>query len=195
MELSRRDALRRIALGGAAASSASLWFEALAEAAAQHAAHARPAKAVAAWTPKVLSPEQNKAVIALAELIIPRTDTPGATDAHVNQIIDQSLVAASDADRQRFLDGLTWMDQRTRRDHGTALADTPAAQQVALLTTISRTESSPENQPGVEFFQALKAMTVSAYYNTEIAMREEIGDDLQMVFTEFPGCTHPEHLS
>jgi hypothetical protein len=45
----------------------------------------------------------------------------------------------------------------------------------------------------VEFFQAVKSLTITGYYTSEVGMRNELGDDGQLFFTEFKGCTHPEH--
>ena len=49
------------------------------------------------------------------------------------------------------------------------------------------------DQIGVDFFQSIKSMTITGYYTSEIGLRQELGDDGQLFFTEFKGCTHPEH--
>jgi gluconate 2-dehydrogenase gamma chain len=194
-ELNRRGALKRIAMGSAAAMTSPLWVGALVSAAEQHAAHYQQAAAKAApWVPKALSPAQNQAVIALSEAIIPQTDTAGAAKAGVNQFIDAVIADASPADRQKFLDGLAWIDARSQRDAGTPFAWATPEQQTALLTAISRPGTpSPEDAPGAEFFAAIKSLTITGYYTSEVGMREEMGDTGQMFFIEYPGCTHAEH--
>jgi gluconate 2-dehydrogenase gamma chain len=193
-ELNRRSALKRIAVGSAAAVTAPLWVEALVSAAGQHAAHYQQAAAkAAAWVPKVLSPAQNQAVIALSEAIIPQTDTAGAAKAGVNQFIDAVIADASAGDRQKFLDGLTWIDARSQRDAGAPFARASAEQQTALLSAHSTTTPSPQDAPGVEFFTAVKSLTITGYYTSEVGMREEMGDTGQMFFIEYPGCTQAEH--
>lgn len=193
--VSRRDALKRLAVGGAAAATAPLWVEALVSAAGQHAAHYHQAAARAApWVPKVLSPAQNQAVISLSEAIIPQTDTAGAAKAGVNQFIDAVIADASPADRQKFLDGLAWIDARSQRDAGAPFAKATVEQQTALLTAISVTGTpAPDDAPGAEFFTAIKSLTITGYYTSEVGMREEMGDTGQMFFLEYPGCTHAEH--
>lgn len=58
---------------------------------------------------KVFSPEETKRVSTLVDLIIPRTDTPGASDAHVPEFIDRKL--AMDASlKEKFLAGLRGFD-------------------------------------------------------------------------------------
>jgi hypothetical protein len=192
MTVTRRDALKKIAAGGAAAATSVFWVDALASAAEQQAVHHHAAMAAAAgpWTPKVLSPAQNQAVVTLAEIIIPETETPGATKANVNQFVDWVLATASDADRQQFLESLTWLDGHVAEAHNTTFSKATPEIQLAVVTALS--QMTP-GTPGGDFFKAIKSLTVTGYYTSEIAMREEIGDDGNMFFTEFTGCTHPEH--
>ena len=193
--VSRRDALRKIAVGGAVAVTSPLWVEALVAAAGQHAAHYQALAAKAApWVPKALSPAQNQAVIALSEAIIPQTTTAGAAKAGVNQFVDAVIADASAADRQKFLDGLAWVDARSARDAGAPFAKATPPQQTALLTALSTAaDPSPEDRPGVEFFKAIRSLTITGYYTSEVGMREEMEDNGNMFFLEFPGCTHEAH--
>lgn len=196
-DVTRRDALRKIAVGGAAAATAPFWVESLASAAEQHAAHYQATAARAAkWVPKVLTPAQNATVVALAERIIPQTDTAGATKANVNQFIDAVLADAPADNRKKFVDGLAWIDERSQRDAGAPFVKATPEQQTALLTALSTARSpAPADQPGVDFFKAIKSLTITGYYTSEVGTREEMGDDGNMFFLEFKGCTHPQHKS
>jgi hypothetical protein len=62
----------------------------------------------------VLTPRQNDAVIALTELIIPATDTPGAKAALVNRFVDHVLSTADTKESSEFIRGLAWLDDRCR---------------------------------------------------------------------------------
>jgi hypothetical protein len=62
-----------------------------------------------AYTVKVFSPEEMKRVAELVDLIIPRTDTPGASDVHVPEFIDRKLSLDS-ALKDRFMTGLRGFD-------------------------------------------------------------------------------------
>lgn len=196
-EVDRREALRRIAAGAIGAASTPLWVASLsAQARAEAHAHAAAsaAGAQAAWTPAVLTPHQNEAVIALSELIIPETDTPGAKAALVNRFVDRVLSTASSAERDQFLQGLTWLDDRCRARVGKDVAAATSAELTALLTPLAEEGTRPvEDAPGVAFFHAIKSMTISGYYTTEIGLRQELGEDGRMVLPSFEGCTHPEH--
>ena len=62
-----------------------------------------------AYTTRVFSADEMKRVAALVDLIIPRTDTPGASDAHVPEFIDRKL-SLDPALKERFLNGLRAFD-------------------------------------------------------------------------------------
>jgi Gluconate 2-dehydrogenase subunit 3 len=196
-EVNRREALRRIAVGGAVVAAAPLWVDNLLAISDQHAAHraAAPSSATAQpYIPKVLNAHQNETVTVVSELIIPSTDTPGATAAKVNEYIDAVLADAPPADRDTFLQGIAWLDMRSEQRFNRQFVNAPAEQQIDLLTSLSAaTAPQPDDKPGVAFFQAIKGMTITGYYTSEVGLRQEIGDDGAVFFTEFKGCTHPEH--
>src|SRR5579863_10707704 len=70
------------------------------------------------WKPSCLDDHQNETLIALTELIIPATDTPGAKAAHVNRYLDLFLRDGVVAQREEFLEGLNWLDGYAIREHG-----------------------------------------------------------------------------
>ena len=193
----RREALRRIAAGAVGAAAMPRWVESLsAHARVQAHAHAADAALAApAWTPAVMTARQNEAIIALTELIIPETDTPGARAALVNRFVDRALSTAPAAEREQFLQGFAWLDARCRTSFGKDLVETTAAEHTTLLTPFAADgPHSADDAPGVAFFRALKSMTISGYYTTEIGLRRELGEDGRMVLAAFEGCTHPEHM-
>jgi hypothetical protein len=195
--LNRRDALRRLVVAGAGVVTTPLWVEALGALARDQAPHVHTAASAAAaagpWSPKVLSAHQDEVLTTLCELIIPETDTPGAKAAQVNRFIDGVLQEATSSERDAFLKGLTWLDARSTALFGKDVLSATSDQQIALLTRVSSASGGPEEQTGADFFTALKSMTITGYYTTPIGLRQELGDDGQLVLAEFKGCTHPEH--
>jgi len=98
--IDRRTALRRLTSTGVALAASASWVDALAALARQQAPHAHATIAAAAqtatgWKAKVLNAHQLRTVGILSELIIPKTDTPGAMDVHVDRFIDTVLAEAS----------------------------------------------------------------------------------------------------
>jgi hypothetical protein len=194
----RRDALRKLAAAGIGTVLAPAWVErlaALAHARAKAPQHLGSVEqALKPWVPKVLTAHQNTTVTAIAEMIIPATDTPGAAAAKVNEFIDAVIEDAHEAERKEFFAGLTWVDTRSRELFGADVVDCAPDQQTALLTIISSGKNTAlADRAGVGFFQAIKAMTITGYYNSEVGMREELQDDGNLFFADDPGCVHPEH--
>ena len=195
-DISRRRALTQLVAGVVGATSMPLWVESLvAHAHAEAHTHAAQAAAgAAAWSPSVLTPRQNDAVIALTEIIIPATDTQGAKAALVNRFVDHVLSTADATERSEFIQGLTWLNDRCRARTSKDVADASGEELTALLTPLAAESTAPaDDAPGVAFFRAIKSMTITGYYTTEIGLRQELGDDGRMMLGAFEGCTHPEH--
>ena len=192
--MDRREALRRMVLGPVGAVCAATWVDSLTELALASAAPGQAAAGAAAWTPRVFTAHQDATVIEISELIIPQTETAGARAAQVNRFIDAVLEDAPDAERESFLRGLAWLDRRSRALSGADFIDLPVEVQVALLTAVStRDGADAADREGVEFFEAIKRLTITGYYTSEAGIREELGDDGTLYFSGVEGCTHPEH--
>jgi len=147
---------------------------------------------VAAWKPKILDAHQDRTVTMLAELIIPRTDTPGATDAQVNRYIDQMLSGSPVSRREDFVQGLAWLDGHCLNNHGAPFADLKPDEQVAILRKLSSPGAAADLGPGVRFFRTIKGMTSTGYYTSKAGMEDELGWGKNPA-TEPEGCTHAEH--
>jgi hypothetical protein len=195
--IARRDALRSLAAGGLGAAVSAQWVEELCAIARQQAVHAHAmvaasSQAATAWAPKALNTHQLDTVAMLGELIIPQTETPGAKATLVDRFIDSVLAEAPRAERNGFLKGLGWMDARSKVLFGKDVLSITSAQQTELLTRLSAANSREEGA-GIDFFNAIKSMTITGYYTSEVGLRQELGDDGVLAQATFTGCTHPEH--
>jgi hypothetical protein len=195
--IGRRQAIRSLASGALATVASASWVESL-TALARQQAHAHAATAIIAaqnWAPRTLTPPQNELVVALSELIIPATETPGAKAANVNRFVDQVLTDAEPKVRASFVQGLTWIDARSRElFKAKDFLGASAEQQTTLLTRLSAEGNPNKEEPiGRDFFQAIKSMTINGYYMSEIGLRKELGDSGQLFLPQFQGCDHPEH--
>ncbi len=121
----------------------------------------------AAWTPAFFDAHQNETVVALTDLLIPATDTPGAKAALVNRHLDHLLDASPFAEQERFLDGLSWLDGDAIQRHGKPFTRCSEPQQIAMLEALDSGSG-----PGHEFFRLAKRLTAELYYATEIGFGE-----------------------
>ena len=193
-DINRRQVLTQLVAGAVGVVSMPLWVESLcARARAEAHTHAAQA-AAAAWSPSILTPRQNDAIVALTELIIPATETPGAKAALVNRFVDRILSTADAKERTEFIQGLTWLDDRCRARVGKDIAGATEAELTSVLTPLAaEAKVATDDAPGVAFFRAIKSLTITGYYTSEIGLRQELGDDGRMMLGAFEGCTHSEH--
>jgi len=143
------------------------------------------------WKPQVFDRHQNQTVIALTDLLIPTTDTPGAKALSANRYIDLFLADGPDSERVRFLEGLSWLDGYAIGKYSRPFATLSVDQQTVILKTFDVNEE-PGVEPGNRFFRMVKSMTTLVYYNTRAGFDEmNKGGRVPASF----GCHHPEHAS
>src|SRR5437763_13104543 len=85
------------------------------------------------YTPKILKPDQMEWVAKLVDLIIPRSDTPGASDDGVPVFIDRVL-KRDGARRKAYVDGIERLDSAAKKKFKAPFRGLNAAQQTELLT-------------------------------------------------------------
>jgi hypothetical protein len=66
------------------------------------------------WKAAFLSDQQNETLIALNDVIIPATGTPGATEALVNRYLDLLLSVQPGEFQQQFVDALSFIDSQSQ---------------------------------------------------------------------------------
>ncbi|MFO1451714.1 MAG: gluconate 2-dehydrogenase subunit 3 family protein [Opitutaceae bacterium] len=152
--LSRREAIRRATLLVGVALTPSLLAGALRAQAAPPGAPAR-----------VLTPAQLETVTAIADRILPRTDTPGASDVGVPAFIDLMLADyLTVEERTVFVTGLAQLDNTCRTRHGAGFAQlTPARQDEQLLALAEASKSGIRT-----FLHLVREATIVGYFTSEV---------------------------
>ncbi|MCE2423146.1 MAG: gluconate 2-dehydrogenase subunit 3 family protein [Gemmatimonadetes bacterium] len=140
--------------------------------------------------PATLTPAQARTLTALAEVIIPRTDTPGASEAGVTAFVDALLTGWLDApDRDRFLAGLDAVGRTARAAHAVDFADCTLAQQTALVARmdedLDRLRRDPDEDERRTFFYDMKRFTLAGYFTSEPGLRS-LG--YRIIPGAFEGC-------
>jgi hypothetical protein len=122
----------------------------------------------------ILSSTEVAEVRALANTILPETDTPGAEQAGAADFIEAALAGYDRDQRELYHHGLADVGARTRRmfPPSRAFADLSSSQQTALLKTIEKTE----------FFEKLRTHTILAYFGNPEFGWKLLGRDPAMHF-------------
>jgi len=135
------------------------------------AAVARPRKA---GPPELLTPAELALTGVLAELIIPRTDTPGALAVGAHRTIDHLLHACATATQQAgYRAGLTRIEAVALAQAGKPFAVLPSPRQTALLHRLDA-GADPFTAADREFFRQLKGYVAFAYYTSEAGATREL---------------------
>jgi hypothetical protein len=178
--LSRRDTVRALASIAALPFLGAFGCDQLVEVGRRAHALADRRRSGASPVPlRALTAAEYDIVAQAAERIIPRTATPGATDARVADFIDVMLADWYDVpDGERFKSGLGELDNRARNLAGSTLANTPDRQQTEVLEPLDR-ELHRRRRSGAagaddHWFAMLKHLTIWGYYTSRPGIVEEL---------------------
>jgi gluconate 2-dehydrogenase gamma chain len=161
--MDRREALKRTALlmGGVVSAPAIMGI-----------LKGCTAKPGIDWKPVFLTEDQASVVTQVAEIIIPRTDTPGAKDVGVPSFIDQILKEVYSAEDQKFFtDGLLAFNEEAKKEHGDFFAALADEDQVALVRKVHdqavEAERATDPAPKRPFILAMKELTMLGFFTSE----------------------------
>ena len=134
--MNRREALQQVAwlMGGAISAPAVVGF-----------LNGCTAKQEENWKPVFLTPERATLVAEVTEIMIPRTDTPGAKDIGIAALIDQMLKDVyPKTDQDRFVAGLDAFDAQARTEFGSPFLKLGNDKQKDMIRTVTETAMAAE---------------------------------------------------
>jgi hypothetical protein len=190
--MNRREAIRLLAAGATVPLVPGSLLAALREARALVGTQV---------VPRTLNSHQNATVKTMAEMIIPRTETPGATDVGASEFIDLMLTEwYDDGERNRFLNGLADVDTRSRTLFGEEFIGCSLAQQAEILTELGEkmteeterardkasADSGSEPEANESFYSMLRRLTLTAYYTSEAGATGEL--HFEIIPGRYDGC-------
>jgi gluconate 2-dehydrogenase gamma chain len=139
--------------------------------------------------PVDLFDERQRALCAaIAETIIPRTETPGAIDAGVPKFIE--LIAQdwyTNDERERFLQGISELDDSAQQQHNASFDTLLPAQQIAMLEAAESAASDSSwyalggaltgSASDVPFICQIKELTAWGFFTSEVGMTQVLRYD------------------
>jgi hypothetical protein len=147
--------------------------------------------------PRTLNAHQTATVKMMAEIILPRTDTPGATDVGTSEFIDLMLTEWYDEeDRTRFLNGLGEVDLRMKALFGKNFIDGTPDQQAEILAWLGQKMTAAADRLSArrgstlgsskDFYPMFRTLTLTAYYTSEAGATGEL--HFQVIPDSHEGC-------
>ncbi len=135
------------------------------------------------------SDSQRQVVAAMAEVIIPRTETPGALDAGVPHFVE--LMVAdwfNDQEREIFMVGLEDMETRIPREYGNTFEKLPTSQQLAIMESMENAaaDSSWYRQGNTRrafvgdapFICQMKELTAWGFFTSEVGATQVLRSNM-----------------
>jgi hypothetical protein len=157
--LNRRELLQRVAvlLGSALSAPAALGV-----------LNGHSATSAKDYAPRFLTVEELALVAVVADIMLPRTDTPGANDVGVPAFIDTLLADVyQPADKERYRTGLRAFDAMAKETRGQAFTMLSANIQ-QMLVQQAHTSEIAAHTTDRPFMLMTKELTLLGFFTSEI---------------------------
>jgi hypothetical protein len=134
---------------------------------------------------RALSAPQLAQVRALADAILPRTDTPGALDVGAPEFVDLLLAEwYPEAERTQLLAGLDALDAKCREAQGKPFADLEISGRLAFLATVDTAMGDPGTLG--DSYQRIKHQLIFGFLTSKPIAA--IVDTTPIIPGRFDGC-------
>lgn len=160
-KINRREALKRVGylLGGAVSAPVALGF-----------LNGLKAEPGLAWNPEFFNEEQSKTIELVADLIMPKTDTPAASELGVPKFIEDMVSKVwSKRERDHFMEGFEFFLVRADDDLRGPFYKASSTMQRAFVNKCHRQifegEIDWSKRP---FLWSMKELTITGYCTTEV---------------------------
>lgn len=184
MTMSRRELIKKISLAAGGILSAST-VSAILSGCENKTLSAGKAQAISKLLPK----EQSATISRLVDIILPRTDTPGALDENIPAFIG-SIVSDVFASKEQdaFFNGLLSLDSMSISQHGKHFVELTTADQEALAVRVNLAMTTKEPiefkgvsekafQNALNTFGVIKELTLLGFFSSKVGATEVLHYD------------------
>lgn len=129
------------------------------------------------WTPEFFSEVEARTISTLVDMILPRTDTPGALDVKVDLFIDKVIARTFDGTgQQQIRDEIAAFNANCQNDYRGVFTDLMDLEREAVLRGLEKTSGkfsrgvwgqAVGKQEPIGFYRSLKSMAIWAYFTSE----------------------------
>jgi hypothetical protein len=143
------------------------------------------------WKPSFFTEDEAQTISTLVDMILPRTNTPGALDVHVDVFIDKVIAQSYDEDGQKNMrKDITSFNKDCKEKFGAVFHELTEDKRIAVLEAAEKSngkfnpgiwgKSIGEQEP-IGFYRSIKATAIWAYMTSE-----EIGKNV-LSYDPIPG--------
>lgn len=148
------------------------------------------------WTPAFFLKAQVNTIAAIAEHILPKTDTPGAKDVLVHRFMDKLIAECYEANAQmKFLSGLEEFQSYCKEHTGNTFEECSieekdiilaAKEEIPYLPAMYLWGNKIKEEGDVSFYHQVKGLTLFGYFSSEEVGKNVLNYD--PVPGKFVGC-------
>lgn len=143
------------------------------------------------WRPEFFTEEEAKTIALLIDMILPRTETPGALDVKADIFIDKVIAQTyNTADQVKMREEIAKFNVDCKSNYGDIFINLKGPDRIKVLNEAEK--NSRKFNPGVwgtsigeqgpiAFYRAMKSMAIWAYFTSE-----EIGENV-LSYDPIPG--------
>lgn len=148
------------------------------------------------YQPLFFTKEEAQFISKLVDIILPRTDTPGALDVKADIFMDKVFAKTNDASQQKKIRSeMAQFNENCKKNHGAVFIDLEKDQQEEVLKAAEASSgkfnggvwgTAVGKQEPVGFYRSIKSMAIWAYLTSE-----EIGKNVlsyDPIPGEYKGC-------
>ena len=148
------------------------------------------------WVPSFFTQEEGVVLTALVDIIIPKTDTPSASQVNVPEFIDSYMgVVAYEEQRQEYRDGMKALMKVLKDRFNTDIHKVKEKDYKTILEENFKNLKNKKNKETVifNFLNALRWATINAYKSSKYIGKEVLAYD--PVPGTYIGCDSVDKLS
>lgn len=135
--------------------------------------------------------EQLTILLDVAEIMIPETQTPGATTAQVVPVLDAMMLTwAGKKAKHQFPAFIQQIEALAKESFSTAYRKLKLAQREQLLTEMDKAAFSDEGNETMKNYRHLKQVIFHLYYSSE-----EANPHFRLIPGDYRGCVSSEELA
>jgi hypothetical protein len=143
-------------------------------------------KEVNAGKTLVLSEYEYRLLSAMADIIIPKTESPAASEVKVVEFMDLLLNDVFDEEtKDQFIAGIKRLDEDCLAQAGSRFTKLDEAARVNYLTELDQEVMSSSFEDQVPFYYSFKQLCVNIYFSTEQGIKQNL--DYQPIPGSFQG--------
>jgi hypothetical protein len=148
------------------------------------------------WQPEFLKVDEALFISSLVDMILPRTETPGALDVKVDMFLDKVFAKTYDSEAQQNIRAqMAEFNEECQQQFGDTFVNLEDADRVAVLKAAEAKTgkfngsvwgTAIGKQQPVGFYRSIKSMAIWAYFTSE-----EIGEKIlsyDPIPTAYDGC-------